>query len=61
MSAASPDHDSEPSDDDLLTDWEVDFLASIGAQDYPLTPAQEDKLAEIEALLEERREAWRLG
>jgi hypothetical protein len=35
--------------------------ASVGSQDYDLTPAQEDKLAKIEALLEERREMWREG
>jgi hypothetical protein len=52
---------SAPDDDDLLTDWERGFLASVGSQDYPLTPAQEDKLAEIEALIDERREKWRQG
>jgi hypothetical protein len=51
----------EPNDDELLTDWERDFLASIESQGYPLTSAQEDKLAEIEQLVEERREAWSRG
>jgi len=35
--------DDEPSDDALLTEWERDFLASLDAQDYPQTPAREDK------------------
>ena len=54
-----PDQDREPDDDELLTDWEREFLADIESQDYDLTERQEDKLAEIEGLLEERREAWR--
>jgi hypothetical protein len=35
--------EDEPSDDALLTEWERDFLASLDAQDYPQTAAQEDK------------------
>jgi hypothetical protein len=42
-------------DDDYLTDWEREFHASVGCQDYELTDAQQAKLAEIEALVEERR------
>lgn len=56
---ASADDQPSDDDDDYLTDWERDFLASVGGQDYDLTPAQEAKLAEIEALVEERRAvAW---
>ena len=40
MSAASM---VRPPDDALLTERELDFLASLDAQDYPQTPAQEDK------------------
>ena len=53
--------DDEPSDDALLTEWERDFLASLDAWEGALTPAQQDKLDEIERLLGERREAWRRG
>jgi hypothetical protein len=49
----------EPTDDELLTSWERGFLASIGAWEGELTYAQQDKLDEIEAALEKRREAWR--
>jgi hypothetical protein len=51
--------DDEPSDDELLTSWERNFLVSIALWEGDLTPAQEDKLAEIEQLLVERREAKR--
>jgi hypothetical protein len=47
--------DDEPSDDALLTEWERDFLASLDAWEGALTPAQQDKLDEIEQLLGERR------
>jgi hypothetical protein len=47
----TPDYFDEITEDDVLTDWEHDFLASVGAQDYPLTDAQEAKLAEIEAAI----------
>jgi hypothetical protein len=46
----TPDVFHEIEEDDVLTDWERDFLASVGSQDYPLTDAQEAKLAEIEAV-----------
>ena len=59
QSAAPPqDLAHEPTDDELLTDWERDFLASIASQDFDLTAAQEAKRDEIYALIEERREAW---
>jgi hypothetical protein len=48
-------------EDDVLTDWEHDFLASVGAQGYPLTERQEDKLAEIEADIPRRLELARRG
>ena len=48
-------------EDDVLTDWERAFLASVGGQDYPLTPAQLDKLEEIEAAIPERMELARQG
>jgi hypothetical protein len=60
MSTPWPDHD-EPGDDDLLTPWEREFMASIGAWEGELTDAQQSKLDEIEQLLEERREQWRQG
>jgi len=50
--------DDEPSDDALLTEWEQHFLASLDTWEGALTPAQQDKLDEIERLLGERREAW---
>ena len=49
----------EPADDELVTAWERDFLASIEAQDFDLTDAQQAKLDEINELIEKRREAWR--
>jgi hypothetical protein len=33
----------------VLTDWEKDFLASIGCWEGELTDRQQEKLAEIEA------------
>jgi hypothetical protein len=63
MSAAGmvcPPED-EPSDDALLTEWEQHFLASLDAWEGALTPAQQDKLDEIEQLLGERREARQRG
>jgi hypothetical protein len=53
--------DDEPSDDALLTAWERDFLASLDTWEGALTPAQQDKLDEIEQLLGERREARQRG
>jgi hypothetical protein len=53
--------DDEPSDDALPTEWERDILASLDAWEGALTLAQQDKLDEIEQLLEERREAWQRG
>jgi hypothetical protein len=61
MNYRSPPHDDEPDDDDLITAWEQAFMASVAAWEGELTPAQEDKLAEIEELMEERRELWRQG
>ena len=58
---SAPDPFAEPDDDELLTDWEISFLESIGAQDFDLTERQEAKLAEIEGLIEARRAAWRAG
>ena len=55
----APDPFDEPDDDELLTDWEINFLASIGAQDFDLTERQEAKFAEIEEALQIRRELWR--
>jgi hypothetical protein len=48
-------------EDHVLTDWEVDFLASVGAQDYDLTPAQQEKLDEIESEIPMRLELARQG
>ena len=62
MAATTPDYEFEEiEEDDVLTDWERDFLASVGAQDYDLTDAQEDKLAEIEAAIPMRMELARQG
>ena len=49
----------EPTDAELMTAWESDFMDSIACQDFDLTSAQEDKLAEIDARIEERRQEWR--
>jgi hypothetical protein len=49
----------EPDDDEFLTAWERGFMASIACWEGELTYAQQAKLDEIEAALEERREAWR--
>jgi hypothetical protein len=57
----TPDVFDEIEEDDVLTAWEHDFLAEVGAQDYPLTDAQEAKLAEIEAAIPERMELARQG
>jgi hypothetical protein len=57
----TPDFFDEIDEDDVLTDWECDFLASVGGQDYPLTDAQQDKLDEIEAAIPERLELARQG
>ena len=46
-------------DEELLTSWEANFLLSTGSQDYPLTPAQQEKLDEIDELLWQRRAALR--
>ena len=51
----------EPDDDELLTDWEIDFLASIECQDFDLTERQEAKRDEIYAEIETRRALWREG
>jgi hypothetical protein len=51
----------EPDEDELLTDWERDFLTSIELQDYDLTARQEEKRDEIYVELEIRRELWREG
>jgi hypothetical protein len=53
--------DDEPAEDVLLTEWERDFLASLDTWEGALTPAQQDKLDEIEQLLGERREARQRG
>ena len=54
-----PDIDlREPTDDELLSDWERRFLASL-AERCELTPRQQAKLDEIESNLERRRELCR--
>jgi hypothetical protein len=50
-----------PPDDEPLTEWERDFLASLDAWEAAPTPAQQDKLDEIEQLLGERSEARQRG
>jgi hypothetical protein len=60
MSALSPPTpDEEPTDAELSTAWERDFLASIECQDFDLTELQEEKREEVYARLDERREARR--
>jgi hypothetical protein len=44
-----------------LADWENDFLASVGSQDYDLTDRQQEKLDEIEASIPMRLELAREG
>jgi hypothetical protein len=64
MSAPLPpdiDHLGEPTDDELLSDWERRFVASIDAWDGELTHRQQEKLDEIEGDLERRRELCRQG
>ena len=53
--------DDEPSDDALLTESARGFLASLDTWEGALTPAQQDKLDEIEQLLGKRREARQRG
>jgi hypothetical protein len=53
-----PAYTGEPDDDELLTSWERGFLASIASWEGELTWRQQEKLDQIEAALEERREAW---
>jgi hypothetical protein len=53
--------DDEPADDALLTESARGLPASLDAWEGALTPAQQDKLDEIEQLLGERREAWQRG
>jgi hypothetical protein len=53
--------DDEPSDDALLTESARGLLASLDAWEGALTPAQQDKLDEIEQSLGKRREAWQGG
>jgi len=61
IASAPPPQDfaPEPTDDELLTDWERRFLASIACQEFDLTAAQQAKRDEIHDLIEQRREAWR--
>jgi hypothetical protein len=57
-----PDVDlGEPDDDELLTDWERNFLASLDLWEGELTWRQQEKRDEIEASLELRRELFRQG
>jgi hypothetical protein len=57
-----PDFDlGKPDDEELLSDWERNFLASIDAWEGELTTRQQAKLEEIEASLERRREMCRQG
>jgi hypothetical protein len=53
--------DDEPSDDALLAESARGFLASLDTWEGALTPAQQDKLDEIEQLLGKRREARQRG
>ena len=55
------DFDAPITEDDVLTDWEIDFLASVGSQDYEPTAAQQDKLDEIESAIPMRMELARQG
>jgi hypothetical protein len=56
------EHEDEPEDDDdFLTDWELDFRASVECQDFDLTPRQQEVLGEIEQRIEDRRRLWRAG
>jgi hypothetical protein len=48
-------------EDDVLTDWEKDFLASVGCWDGDLTDRQQEKLDEIEAEIPMRLELVRQG
>jgi hypothetical protein len=48
-------------DDDFLTEWERSFLDSISCWDGDLTDRQEEKLAEIQQALEDRRQLYREG
>ena len=62
MSAPFPPHiDFDEPDDELLTDWERSFRASIDAWEGELAPRQQEKLDEIEQPLEIRRRNWRDG
>jgi hypothetical protein len=54
----TPDDFDEITEDDVLTEWEREFLASVGAQDYE---CQQGKLAEIESAIPLRLELARLG
>jgi hypothetical protein len=49
----------ESDDEEFLTAWERNFLGSIAQWEGDLTYVQRAKLTQIEAALEERREAWR--
>jgi hypothetical protein len=48
-------------EDDVLTDWEKDFLASVGSQDHEPTERQQDKWDEIEAEIPMRMAMARQG
>jgi hypothetical protein len=56
-----PNVDLGEPDEELLTDWERNFLASIDAREGELTPGQQARLDEIEESLELRRRNWRDG
>lgn len=58
-SMSAPDPFDEPDEDELLTDWERDLLASMDAWEGEPIDAQQAKLDEIEEALPIRRQLWR--
>ena len=56
-----PDPFAEPTDDELLSNWELEFLASMELWSGEPTEAQQAKLDEIEEALAIRRRHWRDG
>jgi hypothetical protein len=50
-----------PDDDELLSDWERNFLVSLDTSEGELTPRQQEKFDEIQEPLERRREMCRQG
>jgi hypothetical protein len=60
--ALPPDIDlGEPTDDELLSDWERRFQASLDTWEGELTSRQQAKLDETEESLKRRREMCRQG